>query len=66
MTDTVSKMNFGLIIGPNNLAVTKINFGVAFGPPGGMVVTKMNFGVVYDPNTPGPGASTRRRQITVC
>lgn len=66
MTITVSKANLGVVVGPSSLAVTKLSMGVIAGPPGGLVITKMNFGVVYDPNTPGPGASSRRRQMIVC
>lgn len=63
MTDTVTKLNYGVLIGPpvNAVTVPKINYGVVIGPPAGIVITKMNFGVIIDTLT--PGATARRRQM---
>jgi hypothetical protein len=64
MTVTVSKLNYGVVIGPDHITISKINNGVVMGFPDHLAVTKMNYGVVVDTTTPGP-TSGRRRQIIV-
>ncbi len=69
MTITVSKINYGVVVGPTDgaVTVTKINYGLVIGPTAGaLTVTKLNYGIVYDPNTPGPIASTWKPKIIVC
>jgi len=60
MTVTVSKVNYGALMGPGGVAVPKINYGVLSGPGNGVVVLKMNYGVIVDTN---PATGRRRMMV---